>query len=493
MLGDWSSYEPPVFVAAGSGLVSGEAAAPSPDDAFTRQKKSLEEMQASWEQALAQPSPAEAFYRLDPGLLSQLGPAAGDAAAAAARLSGGFSLEALEGLVLLRNPGIAAAGARLRGAIQQYSQVSALDDVLRQYSAFTESLMTGVGPMKGREPIDKRFPFPGVLALKGEVVTQAVTAEREKLEIARRSALTMARKACWSLTFSHQASRIMDRMLGLLRHLEAVAATRYETGKTSFQDVIKVRIRRETAEDELRTIAENTATLRARIRELVDLPPDAAIGAPLLAEPAGWTARPEALYPVALQRRQEIRWLEAGIARMERMIELAETMIYPTDTPGWSFYDDEAVNQVGSAAMQEPFGVTTTASMGAGLPKMPWIGTNDAYLREARQQLAAMKSELRKLKDATLSGVREAWFRLDKARRQRELHRDRIVGLSQAALDVATRGYETGSVGFADVIASYADWLSANLAAERARGDVGAALAELEEMVGLSPLVANNP
>ena len=56
--------------------------------------------------------------------------------------------------------------------------------------------------------------------------------------------------------------------------------------------------------------------------------------------------------------------------------------------------------------------------------------------------------------------------------------------LSQTALDVATRSYESGKVAFADVIGAYTTWLNANLALARKRSDFGIARAELERTVG---------
>ena len=70
-----------------------------------------------------------------------------------------------------------------------FSQVTQLDEILRRYTAFTEASMPGIGPMKGQEPIEQKFPFPGVMSLKGEVINQSVKIERENLEIARRDAV----------------------------------------------------------------------------------------------------------------------------------------------------------------------------------------------------------------------------------------------------------------------------------------------------------------
>jgi outer membrane protein TolC len=87
--------------------------------------------------------------------------------------------------------------------------------------------------------------------------------------------------------------------------------------------------------------------------------------------------------------------------------------------------------------------------------------------------------------------VRMGWFELDRARRERSLYQNRLVELAQTSLDVSTRGYESGKVSFADVIASYTSWLDVNLARERRNSDLGIARVELERRIG-APLPQKN-
>jgi outer membrane protein TolC len=168
------------------------------------------------------------------------------------------------------------------------------------------------------------------------------------------------------------------------------------------------------------------------------------------------------------------------------MIEMAETMILPPYTLNFSMYEDEAVKMVGSDSKKEPFANKIQASSGAGLPKMPWYGIEDAYLRETRQKLFAVKEELKKTKAATNTMVRVAWFKLDRASRETLLYKNDVVKLSSSALDVSTRSYESGNLSFADVIESYTIWLRANLMLERNRSDLGIAWAKLEQVIGIS-------
>ena len=483
LLREFEMYSPPAH------LLAGEDAGPIPertpeDKAFSDEKKRIESAIAGWEKVLLSTDQGTVFYRPDSQTLETFRSAGGDDRAAAQAIGEGFSLETLETLVLLRNPGIRAEEKRFRAAIEGFRQVSALDEILRRYTAFTEDLKTGVGPMKGKDPVKMKFPFPGVLSLKGEIVQQEVRAARESLEAARRDAVTSSRITFWNLLYNRKAQRTLSETLDLLKHLEEVATTRYEAGKTSFQDVIKVGIERDILGEKLVTFKEKQRNIEAGLLELLYLSPRVRLGPPDEREPPKNISPLETLYELALERRQELRRRRAAISKMERMIEMAETMILPPFTLNLSLYEDEAVAKVGSQSVKESFPVRIKASKGAGLPKMPWYGANDAYLRHTRQRLLAMGEDLKKAEANTLTLVRKAWFEFDRAIREERLFSKRVVKRSEAALAVSSRGYESGNVSFPDVISSYTLWLKARLSAKKKRSDIGVALAELERIVG---------
>jgi len=344
--------------------------------------------------------------------------------------------------------------------------------------------MTGVGPLKGKEPMETKFPFPGILSLKGEIVGQEIKETMEELEIAKKEAVTQARKAYWKLQFFCKGEKIARETIGLYRHLEQVAAIRYETGGTRYQDVIKVRIRREILEEDLNTLLEKQQNVKSKMLEILNLPPETRIGIPEDRTPPGIVPPLKGLYKLARQRRQELRRMRARVGKMERLIEMAETMILPPYTLNFSLYEDDAVTQVGTIAVKDDFPVSTRAYRGSGLPLMPWYGIEGAYLRQTRQELGALKNTLKKEEAGANTLVRNAWFRLDLANRKEALYRKSILKLSRDVLDVSTQGYEAGNVSFADVISSYSSWLDVNLAAEREVSAMGIAWADLEKAVG---------
>lgn len=455
-----------------------------PDEDFAEQMAKIKEMKEKWLKAVGAAEEKGVFYQPDPQLFKELAAASRDPSVAAQVLKRNFTLSELEILAWLRNPGITSAKKNWRSSLEAYSQVANLDEILRQYAAFTKELMTGIGPMVESESLEMKFPFPGILALKGEVVTAEVNASWEALEIARRTAITKIRQTYWNLLYISRAQEIIKEMLSLLERLERVVAAQYETGKASFQDLIRVRIERDKLQEELKTMVEEQGNLEVKILEILDLPPGTSLSQPQVQKPQVIVPPLANLYPLALAKKQELRQMKAMIGKMERMIEMAETMVYPPYSLGFSFFQNKAISQVGSRKMEDPFLTKSTASLGVGLPKMPWYGTNDAYLRETKQKLAALRADLKKMEAETIFMVREAWFRLDQAKREEALYNQRVVGLSQAALEVATRGYQTGMVGFAELIMAYTGWLNDKLAVERRISDLGVALAQLEEALG---------
>ena len=420
--------------------------------------------------------------------LRALAGAAEDPDVAGKALGDGFSLQTLETLTLLRNPMIRTKEAEALAALEGFGQAEQIDVVLRRYASLTATSMAG-GGMAAPD-----FPFPTVLALKGQVVDEEVRAARERLEAARRDAVTAARTAYWELIYVGQAAEITARMIDLLENLDRSVASRYESGKTSFQDLVRIRIEREKAREELKTLSEERENRAAEIRGLLALPPETAVGTPEYRE--AWAVLPAqaTLEALALERRQEVRAADAMVARMERMLEMVETMTYPGFDLGLSPAPRGVIaSPAGGAGMSgSAGGAGPTATAAAKPPDRPFFAADEAYVREIRRRIAALKSERETVRAETLVGVRAAWFASDRARREEALYAAKVLGLSKSALESSLQGYAAGNVGFSDLLESYTGWLGANLAHQRARVDIGIARAGLEAAVGVSNLEAGN-
>ena len=486
MKAEFEAYTPPPYFESQMRDVSEPAEEPSSEaSASDIRKTRIREIRTSWEASLHGDGEEFSFLNISPERVERLGMAAEDEEQAGAVVRRKFSLEDIEALTLLRSPRIKAAERRVRAEIESFSQISNLDEILRQYAAYTEGLMTGVGPMKGRDPVRMKFPFPGVLSLKGDIVNQNVRAAKALLEATARDVRAEVRKTFWNLLFVRKSRNITGETVKLFRHLKTVAETLYKSGTASFQNVIRAETKREILDEDLHTLRKRQRNLEEKLCELLNLGPETKIGVPKRAKLNKKIPPLKSLHALALENRQELTRIRAMIGKTEGMIGMAETMILPGYSLNLSVYEDEAVMKTGSAAMKESFPVSGDAYRGAGLPKMPWYGTNDAYLRQTREKLQALRQDLRQAETMTGTMVQNAWFDLDRATREFGLYKHKILGLSKSALEVSNREYESGTLPFSDVISSHTNWLGVRLTIERKRGDIGVAMAELERVVGI--------
>ena len=482
---EMDSYAPP---RAYPGVAGGVAAAPAVSapvtavDDFAVASQRLRDLAAQWEQSLQRPEADSSFLVADEDTLRTLAGAAEDPDVAGKALGVGFSLETLEALTLLRNPMIKTREAETRAAVEVFGQAEQIDAVLRRYASLTATSMGG-GGMAAPD-----FPFPAVLTLKGQIVVEEVRAARERLEAARRDAVTAARTAYWELISVGQAAEITSRMIDLLENLDRSVASRYEAGKTSFQDLVRIRIEREKAREELKTLAEERKNRAAEIRGLLALPPEIAVGTPTFRE--DWAPLPAQAMLEALARRQELRAADAMVGRMERMLEMVETMTFPGFDLGLSPASRGVIAPpAGSSGMGGEAGSSGAGTaVAAKAPSQPFFAAEESYVREIRQRINALRSEREAVKAQTLVDVRNAWFAADRARREEALYAAKVLGLSQSALESSLQGYAAGSVAFADLLESYKGWLENNLARRRARVDIGITRSGLEAAVGVSNL-----
>lgn len=500
LLREMDEYQPPVVVSQPMTTTFPPIhnASPPTEQEFQNQVAALQKQQKEWIRAVNEPRATHSFLLPNAALLQALHSAANDNSAAAKAVSGLLTIETLEALVLLRSPVILAKESEFKAVLEGYSQAEDLDTILRRYASFSKSLMTGTGSMNNPDPVAFKFPFPGVLALKGEIVTQEAQAAWEDFEAARRDAVTEIRREYAELLYSHRALSITETELQLLISLHETVSARYEAGKASFAELTSIAVEQERAVEAVRTIREEITNNETAIRASLLLPESVRLGRPAPFKPSLSTAKPDDLYPIAMERRQELKAKRALIGRMERMLEMAETMIYPGFSQELALLEGNTISQVSGLGLKPAtekkgdmaendggFPVTTAGSTASGIAKMPWFGTDDAYLRQTRQRIDSLKNELAASTAATMLGVRQAWFRVDKAKREQALFQERVIPLSQANLDSATQSYATGQVGFAELINSTNRWLDANIALARTEADLITALAELDAAVGV--------
>ena len=196
--------------------------------------------------------------------------------------------------------------------------------------------------------------------------------------------------------------------------------------------------------------------------------------------------RPDSLYPLARENRQELKIIQHRINKLEHMIEMAEVMIQEPFTLGLWAYENDIVTRVGTPAPKNSFADKTMAAMKNNQPQKPWYGLSEPWLNQTRQTLSSLKQTRINEENTTDRMVQETWFLVDKNRRELDLYENKILALSKSALDVSDREYEAGAIPFSQAIDSYTFWLTVKLTIASKKSSLGASIAALERMVGKS-------
>ena len=409
---------------------------------------------------------------------------ASDPVSAMAHIREKLVLDEVRIMALLRNPTVQAARKKVLAERQSFDQITALNDRLRQYAAFTSAVSSQAGPLLSGGAPGPAYPFPGLSALQGKMVKEQVFTLTQQELIAQKQVISDMDSAFHDLVFIQQSIQVIKETLDAFSRLETVATSLYTSGRTSFQDVIKVKIRIQTLEEELITLNTRTKNLQIRILELLDLPWDVRVGPPVPVPVPENIPGPEDLFALARQHRQELAVIRSQINRVSAMVEMAETMMEAPFHLGLSLSQNDFINTAGTDAPKQAFAEKTMAAMANNSPVRPWYGINGPWLNQTRQTLSALKHTLAAQENATDRLVRNAWFEVDKNRREYTRYKERIMPLAASALEVSAKEYEAGSIPFSQAMDSYTFWLNVQLAIAEKKAALGKSVADLEAVVG---------
>ncbi len=398
-------------------------------------------------------------------------------------LAGDFRLTDLEIAVLSRNQAVAAARESYRAALETFGLAAELDLLLVGFAPFTASLMTGVGGGM-EEGMAGVFPSPGLASLRAEVVRQEAEGAREELEIARRWAVSEARRLFWELGYLAEARRLAAASRDAAIALGRSALERYAAGEEMAAVPLEGKMMAAAMSTELVSLEREEMAVRDALRRLLAVPSDTPLGAPSAGASPNGIPELGPLRALARERRQEVRVMRATLARMEAMYRMTAREAVPTLSLGYSFYPARHAVSAGSMAMEPTFPTEPTGGSG---PRQPLYALMQASRLELGRRVEAMRAGLRDAEAETDLMVREAWNRLDRAGREVTLAQG-LVGSAGLIRGSALARYRAGDAPLKDAVEAERLLLDKSLALARALADVGRSRADLEEAVGVSPV-----
>ena len=439
--------------------------------------------QKQWQAQLERETPMpNLFYDFSTDAMKAYRQLAASPEAARARLAEPIALELLVAFGYEWNPGLKSTREKIRAILEQYPQAVYLENVLRQYNAFTKQLDTKVGPLTHKEMMAMKFPFPGTLALKGQIVTEDVLIAQKEFDIALRDLVTEIKLAYYDYLFVVEATRINGENQKLLQQMIAIAQTKFRVGQGKYSNVIMAQVELSKLANVIITLEQQRETIIARLNTLLNASADFPLGIPVPIEEERVVSTLDELYALAVQKRQEIQKQKLMISKMGLAVEMAKQMTYPDPTLGASYFENRSMPDLKNTPKM-PMTFMTQRTLN---PKnTAGFGHRNSYIHEMDVKIEAIEHQVEKLESDLRFVVKKHHFGMETANRSIRLYRQTLLPQAQQALSAANTAYQAAQIDFLSFLDAQRTLLNLRIEEQRALRDYYQHLTQLEQAVGV--------
>ena len=454
-----------------------------PDQFLSEIEAKVLKYQKQWQAQLESETPTpNLFYDLSTDTMKTYRELAASPEAARARLAEPIALELLVALGYEWSPGVKSAREKIRAILEQYPQAVYLENVLRQYNAFTKQLDTKVGPMRHKEMMAMEFPFPDTLALKGQVITEDVLIAQKEFEIALRDLVTEIKLAYYDYLFVVEAIRINAENQKLLLQMIAIAQTKFRVGQGKYSNVIMAQVELSKLANVIITLEQQRETIIARLNTLLNASAGLPLGMPVPIEEKRIIPTLAELYELAVQKRQEIQKQKLVISKMGLVVEMAKQMTYPDPTLGASYFENRSMPDL-KHTQKMPMTFMTQRTLNPA--NTAWFGHRNSYIREVNVKIEAMEHRIEELESRLRFVVKKHHFGMETANRSIRLYRQTLLSQARQALDAANTAYQAAQIDFLSFLDTQRTLLNLRIEEQRALRDYHQHLTQLEQAVGM--------
>jgi cobalt-zinc-cadmium efflux system outer membrane protein len=377
---------------------------------------------------------------------------------------------------LARNPELVAARKQWEAATNRIAQVRSLDDPI-----LSVQLWNVPQPFKATQAdntifgLSQNLPFPGKLALKGDVASRSAEMSEQSVRAKERELVARLKQAYYDLFLAQKAVQIHHEQVELLKQFVAIANAKFRGGMGSQADVLKAQVELSLLFQHLPVLEQRRKTAEAMLNTLLDRDPSLSLG--LAQEPAHLPLEESVdhLQRLALHDRPELKAAELDVQRSEQSRALAQRQYYPDFNVAFQRFQNYQANDGFGAyvAMSIPFSFWTK-------PKY------DAGVQEAEAAVSVAQAQQHTLENMTRFQINDLLAKLRATEQVATLYRTTILPQAEQSLESARVGYRAGKGGFLDLIDTQRAWRGFQLEYFKALVDRQYRLAELEQVVGIT-------
>ncbi len=344
------------------------------------------------------------------------------------------------------NPTLKAARLEAEALGTRPRQVSALPDPSFMVSYQPWPVGTARGTQRSQWRVEQQVPFPGKRALRGEIAALSAEVARFETDTYGQDLILQVKQAYYDLYRAQEEDRLIATFQAQLRDFEEAAATRYEVGAGTQQDILKAQLERNRLALRREHLAEQQASAWHHLARLLDWPAATPLTGEVRVVAPIATIDTTQLFALALAKRPEAQALYRAEVRADRQVALARTAFRPDFAFSLTYFD------IADAEVPALADGRDALAVGIGVKVPLWRGKRQAGVEEAevnRQQVAARLDAL------------EAAFRtqIDDLNSQRHRQQQRLalfeqvlIPQAETSLEATLSAYTTGRTDFLDLL-----------------------------------------
>ena len=374
---------------------------------------------------------------------------------------------------LANNPDLRSIKMRVREASERYPQAVSLDDPSLGIGFYPATIGSGGPDFSYRVDLSQRLPYPGRLALKGEVALGDAEAALKDFHSARLELVRMVRTSWLELFYVHRAMEINREEKRLLEELKTVTTSRYAEGRGNLQDPLQTEVELARIKHRGIVLERMLRNAGARLNTLMGRPPGLPLPVPAGLPDIKIKKLPEKreLVDRALSKNPDIEAARIKKQSAESALKLTDLEYYPDLTLIGSY------NRAWSSDELRPF-------VGIGINIPIRFGRIDAQRREAGARVMRMDSELKAIQDRVRYEVEEAYEKLRESVHAVKLFEETLIPAAKLNHRAALAGYKEGKNDFLALLSAERELVETRLQYERTLVDLRIREAELLRAVG---------
>lgn len=397
-------------------------------------------------------------------------------------LAGPQSLETYIQFALAQNPGIQAARKRVDAAAMRVPQAASLKDPMLDVNGwpfFPNVPQTASGRMQADVKVSQELPWMGKLRARSAAAEEEVNAARAQFAAAELKVIEDVKRAYYELNFAQSAIRVTQQDRTILAELVQVANVRYQTGKASQQDVLRLQAEVSNVDGELIRMGQMRSAAQAEMAQLLHISPETPLATLEVLSPQQLPGDIDSLYRQAVALRPELHAMLSEIERDRRKVDAARLEYFPdaTFSFGWG-------PMTTSQAIAPTADGIDNLAVGINLNLPVYRAKLNAAVREAEATVVAGARQYDAAKDETQRDVRRLFTQAKSQQEMEALLRESVIPKTRQALDVSVRGYQVGETEFADLIANWRELLRYHISQLQLESQLRQTLASLERVIG---------